>query len=153
MPAKKNLTQQQIEAWIARKIEQKKAGIIAQLYYIGEECLNNARANHKYLSQTGNLASSIGYCVIAEGKIVSEGKWQAMAGISGSGSDGSEKGQQILRQLASQYKDEGKITMLMVAGMPYATYVEAMSLDVLESSEAMMQKKIKKMLERLSRRK
>lgn len=37
----------------------------------------------------------------------------------------------------------------MVAGMPYAQYVEAMSLDVLDTSEQMAQRKIKDMLDRL----
>ena len=33
-------------------IENRKQAIIAQLFYIGEECLTQARSGHKYLNQT-----------------------------------------------------------------------------------------------------
>ena len=47
-------------------IENRKKGLITQLLYIGEECLKQARSGHKYLNQTGNLCSSIGYCVLVD---------------------------------------------------------------------------------------
>ena len=66
-------------------IENRKQAIIAQLFYIGEECLTQARSGHKYLNQTGNLCSSIGYCVLVDGKIVHEGEWKAVNGGKGDG--------------------------------------------------------------------
>lgn len=122
--------------------------MIAQLFYIGEECLANARANHLYLNQTGNLCSSIGYCIISDGQIVHEGEWQATAGAQGNGEEGKQKGIEYLHRLATEQPTEG-ITFLMVAGMPYAQYVEAMSLDVLDTSQQMAEAKIKEMLNRL----
>ena len=148
MPAKVHFSAQRIRERINNAIERKRAALIAQLFYIGEECLANARANHLYLNQTGNLCSSIGYCVIVDGQIVHEGEWRQTAGIQGDGQEGMQKGMEYLHKLATEQPTEG-ITFLMVAGMPYAQYVEAMSLDVLDSSEQMAKAKIKSMIDRL----
>ncbi len=148
MPAEVKFSAKRIRERINDAIERRKAALIAQLFYIGEECLANARANHLYLNQTGNLCSSIGYCVIVDGQIVHEGEWRETAGLQGDGKDGMQKGMEYLHQLATEQPTEG-ITFLMVAGMPYAQYVEAMSLDVLDTSQQMAEKKIKAMLKRL----
>ena len=129
-------------------LELRKKALIGQLFYIGEECLTQARSGHKYLNQTGNLCSSIGYCILDNGKIISEGEWKAVAGGKGDGEEGKKQGVAFLHDLAAKQTTKG-IVFLMVAGMPYAQYVEAMSLDVLDTSEQMAQRKIKDMLNRL----
>lgn len=125
--------------------ERRRQSIIANLFYIGEECLANARANHLYLNQTGNLCSSIGYCIIADGQIVREGEWKATAGRQGNGEAGKQKGLEYLHQLAGEQPTQG-IVFLMVAGMDYAEYVEDMGLDVLDSSEQLAERKIKEFM-------
>ena len=82
MPAEVRFSAKRIRERINDAIERRKAALIAQLFYIGEECLANARANHLYLNQTGNLCSSIGYCVIVDGQIVHEGEWRETAGAA-----------------------------------------------------------------------
>ena len=148
MPAEVKFSAKRIRERINDAIERRKAALIAQLFYIGEECLANAKANHLYQNQTGNLCSSIGYCVIDNGQIVHEGEWKETAGLQGDGKEGMQKGMEYLHQLATEQQTEG-ITFLMVAGMPYAQYVEAMSLDVLDTSEQMAKAKIKSMIDRL----
>ncbi len=148
MPAQVNISPKRIRERISNAVRRREAAIIAQLFYIGEECLANARANHIYLNQTGNLCSSIGYCVLSDGQIVHEGEWKQTAGAKGDGNEGVRKGMEYLHRLAQEQPGEG-ITFLMVAGMPYAQHVEAMSLDVLDSSEQMAEAKIKSMLNRL----
>lgn len=133
MPIKPNFTANDIRNRMNQEIQRRRKALIAQLFYIGEECLTQARSGHKYLNQTGNLCSSIGYCILDNGNIIHEGEWQAVA---------------FLHDLASKQPTKG-IVFLMVAGMPYAQYVEAMSLDVLDTSEQMAQAKIKAMLNRL----
>lgn len=132
---------------INQRIERKKQALIARIFYIAEECLNNARENHKYKVRTGNLTSSINYCIIDNGEIVKAGEWKPTPGTE-SGKAGMEKGMDYLREMADAQPRDG-ITLLMVAGMPYAKYVEAMSLDVLESSEAMAERKVKAMISKL----
>lgn len=132
---------------INERIERKKQALFVRLFYIAEQCLNNARENHKYMVQTGNLTSSINYCIIDNGEIIKAGEWKATPGTE-NGKTGIEKGMEYLREMADAQPRDG-ITLLMVAGMPYAKYVEAMSLDVLESSEAMAERKVKAMISKL----
>nr|DAI84505.1 MAG TPA: protein of unknown function (DUF333) [Caudoviricetes sp.]DAL21517.1 MAG TPA_asm: protein of unknown function (DUF333) [Caudoviricetes sp.]DAU50164.1 MAG TPA: protein of unknown function (DUF333) [Caudoviricetes sp.] len=148
MPIKPNFTAADIRARMSQMLELRKKALIGQLFYIGEECLTQARSGHKYLNQTGNLCSSIGYCILDNGKIISEGEWKAVAGGKGDGEEGKKQGVAFLHDLAAKQTTKG-IVFLMVAGMPYAQYVEAMSLDVLDTSEQMAQRKIKDMLNRL----
>lgn len=150
MPIKPNFTAADIRNRMNREMERRKQAIVAQLFYIGEECLTQARSGHKYLNQTGNLCSSIGYCILVDGNIVREGEWKSVGGGKGDGTEGRKQGAAFLHELAGKQATKG-IVFLMVAGMPYAQYVEAMSLDVLETSEQMAQRKIRGMLDRLFR--
>ena len=68
MPIKPNFTAADIRARMSQMLELRKKALIGQLFYIGEECLTQARSGHKYLNQTGNLCSSIGYCILENGK-------------------------------------------------------------------------------------
>lgn len=147
MPVESSFSEQSFKQRIAEAVERRKQAIIANLFYIGEECLANARSNHLYLNQTGNLCSSIGYCIIADGQIVREGEWQATAGKQGNGEAGKQKGLAYLHQLATEQPTEG-IVFLMSAGMDYAEYVEDMGLDVLDSSEQLAGRKIKEFMDK-----
>lgn len=150
MPVKNNIDAARIRQRIEAAIQNRTRAIVAQLFYIGEECLANARANHLYYNQTGNLCSSIGYCIIVDGEIVGEAFFDKSAGRGGEkpGSEGKQKGMEYLHKLATEQPTKG-INFVMVAGMPYAQYVEAMSLDVLDTSQQMAETKIKGMLNRL----
>mgnify|MGYP004527051035 CR=1 FL=1 len=148
MPITANFTDADIRSWMDRKIERRKTALVGRLFYIGEECLKQARGGHKYLNQTGNLCSSIGYCILVDGAIVNEGEWKAVSGGSGDGEEGKKQGLAYLHELAARQTGRG-ITFMMVAGMSYAQYVEAMSLDVLDTSEQMAERKIREMLNRL----
>ena len=135
-----------------RKMQQKRvairSAIIANLFYIGEECLKEARSCHLYLNQTGNLCSSIGYCIIADGQIVGEKFFDRSAGRGGEkpGKSGKEAGLAYIHELAGDYAKKGGVTLLMVAGMPYAEYVEDMGLNVLDSSEQLAERKVREFI-------
>lgn len=148
MPIKANFSAADIQRNISARIERKKKAFIAKLFFVAEECLNNARANHKYKVRTGNLTSSVGYCILDEGEIVKAGEFKATAGKKGDGKAGMQKGMEYLKEVAAGQPKQG-ITFVMVAGMPYAAYVEAMSLDVLDSSEDMAEKKIRELVAKI----
>lgn len=120
-----------------------KAAMIDNLAYVGEEALKQARSGHKYKDQTGNLTSSIGYCILDNGKILFESKFETVL----NGKQGSEEGRKFLHNLISQ--NSKGLVFIMVAGMPYAQYVEAMSLDVLDSAEMLAKKMIPKIMKGL----
>ena len=148
MPITSNLKPADIRKMINERIERKKQALYVRLFYIAEQCLKNARKNHKYKVQTGNLTSSINYCIIDNGEIIKAGEWKTTPRTKNGGKEGIDKGMEYLREMAEAQPHDG-ITFLMVAGMPYAKYVEAMSLDVLESSEEMAEKKVKEMIQKL----
>ena len=70
--------------------------------------------------QTGNLRSSIGYIVTVDGQIRKEGGFEQFAdtGI------GSSAGRAYAYSMSSSYPKG--IALIIVAGMEYAAYVEAM---------------------------
>lgn len=149
MPAEVKFSAKRIRERINSKLAAQRKAIIENLFYIGEECLRNARENHRYKNQTGNLCSSIGYAIIEDGQIINEAFFDKSDGEGGvkDGAEGMQKGMEYLHKLATEQPTEG-ITFMMVAGMPYAQYVEAMSLDVLDTSEQMAKAKIKAFIDK-----
>ena len=128
---------------LREKQKRAKESIYLRLAYVGEAALTEARNNHKYKDQTGNLASSVGYAIIDNGRIIRQSTFQQVK----NGSEGMAKGKQYLNQIISQ--NSRGIVFIMVAGMNYASYVEAMSLNVLDSAEVLAKKMIPIILKQL----
>lgn len=117
----------QLEEYVARI----KRATIRFLMVAGEEALNTARSTKSYKDQTGNLRSSIGYVVVADGHIVQMSDFAP----SDSGTDratGQRTGKDYIKELVSKYPTG--VALIMVAGMNYAVYVQR-RFDVLDSSE------------------
>lgn len=121
---------------LREKQKRAKESIYLRLAYVGEAALTEARSNHKYKDQTGNLASSVGYAIIDNGRIIRQSTFQQVK----SGSEGMAKGKQYLNQIIAQ--NSRGIVFIMVAGMNYASYVENMTLNVLDSAEVLAKKMI-----------
>lgn len=137
MAIKRNFSDQYIKDYINAQIEVKIQHMINMLAYIGNEVVTTARTSHKYKDQTGNLTSSIGYCVLRNGKSISESVFD----VVNNGQKGSDKGRNFLAELADKYNDG--IALIVVAGMEYAVYVNAKGLDVLDSAELQAKEMIK----------
>lgn len=110
-----------------------KEEVIRALSYLGEQCVRRVRdrsGKESWFDQTGNLRSSIGYAVYEQGKTVIESAFNQVA----QGSQGGSEGRRLVAELASKYAET--YAMVVVAGMEYADYVEAMKgKDVLASTE------------------
>ena len=123
--------------------------ILQSLIRLGEECLTRIRTRSKeesWIDQTGNLRSSIGYAVYAYGMEVIGSTFQAIPGPTGNGMDGVQKGQEYIKSLASKFSET--YALVVVAGMDYAEYVEAMNnKDVLAGTEIWAKKQIDRYLE------
>ena len=117
--------------------------VIDIMRYVGDEAVTEARTNHRYTPQTGNLKSSVGYCVLDNGKVVTESSFETVK----NGWEGSAKGREFLRSLISRYSNG--ITLIVVAGMKYAVYVEAKNLNALDSAELLAEKLVPQMLKKL----
>lgn len=122
--------------------------ITQSLIRLGEECLTRIRTRsmeESWIDRTGNLRSSIGYAVYNYGVEVIESAFMALPGPEGSGQKGADTGREYVKSLASRFSDT--YALVVVAGMEYAEYVEAMkNKDVLASTEIWARKKIDKYL-------
>ncbi|MFV0587480.1 hypothetical protein [Bacteroides reticulotermitis] len=131
-------------------------GIISRLVEAGEAGYNKAVSSGLYQNITGNLRSSIGYVVAVDGAIIKEGGFVKIKGggpvgrlvgfstkqgdivsfwakgRSGDGSLGSKQGLEYARSLA---KSTSGYTLIVVAGMDYASYVNSKGYDVFDSAE------------------
>ena len=75
MPIKQTTPQGRIEAYIKQQLERQLAVIEYNLNYVGEMCVNAARASSGYTDRTHNLRSSTGYVVVRDGKVVRQSKF------------------------------------------------------------------------------
>lgn len=124
--------------------------ILTAFAYAGEYAVTGIRtkAMSSWEDQSGNLRSSIGYAVVRKGRIVLMSGFDVVAG----GGQGSANGKKITTGLAHEYSQYPYV-LIVVAGMEYAVYVEAMDNKVvlaggqlwLENNiSSILQKEVKK---------
>ena len=89
---------------------------------LGMELVAYARQNRTYTDRTGNLTNSMGYVILKRGRQVAHG------GELGNG-DGLKAATELYSKLALETKYD--YTLIIVAGMNYAAYVEARGYNVL----------------------
>lgn len=94
------------------------------MQYLGEELVKYARDKHNYTDRTGNLTNSIGYVVVRNKEIVF-------------GPDQSSTGQAAALQAALKMIETlpDCLSLIIVAGMNYAAYVEAKGYNVILPAE------------------
>lgn len=121
---------------------------------LGEGAVKKIRkksAAESWTDHTTNLRSSIGYEVFNHGEKMVD---YAFPLVSESGKEGSENGKKLVNELAHNYKDG--VTLLMVAGMEYAEYVENKGYDVLAKTsleaETLAPKAIQKAIDETEKR-
>lgn len=109
---------------------------IQWLLRLGEIVVKKARENGSYQDQTANLRNSIGYIVVHNGNVVSESFTGNTSPRVSKGSDQSmahNKGSDYAKEIANSL-DKNKTYLVWVAGMEYATAVEAKGYDVIQGS-------------------
>jgi len=143
MPIQRLTPNSAIDDYISNLIERKTQVIIRNLCYVGEKCINEARTNGGYKDQTGNLRSSVGYVVVADGNVIQMSSFEQVK----KGTKGASEGQSYAKQLIGKFPQG--ICLIVVAGMNYATYVSAKGYNVLDSSELLAEKLVPEMLEKL----
>lgn len=133
-------SQADIDKAFQEQAEREVRAIVRDLQYIGEQVVTEARTGAKqygkdYLTQTGNLRSSIGYVVTLNGRILADGGFQPLAG-SESGEEGASAGKAYAEEVASSTPG---LALTVVAGMNYASHLHNMGYDVLDSAELIAQ--------------
>ena len=120
---------------------------IRALSYLGEQCVIRVRdrgGDKSWYDQSGNLRSSVGYVIAHNGSIIQYSDFNHVK----QGSQGVKVGKDLAEELAKRYSND--YALVIVAGMNYAEYVEAMdNKDVLASTELWAINQVPKMLEKL----
>ncbi len=93
---------------------------------LGEELTKYAKDKHNYTDRTGNLTNSIGYAVVRNGDILYFGG----AVQQGEGADNALK---VAVKMAETCANS--LSLVIVAGMNYAAYVEARGYNVILPAE------------------
>ena len=140
MGVKANFDTKGIHAYLEGKVKAIEAEIVRRMQYLGEQCINHARALNTYKDQTGNLRSSIGYLIVVNGSIVNTG------GFKGS-NEGAVNGNNFAREIA--LTSPNGFVLIVVAGMNYAKYVETRGFDVLTSAELIAKTELPKIIKQL----
>lgn len=139
MTSAKSAIQKELEEQMKRM----RTVMIRTLKKIGEDCVNIAREKGAYINRTGNLRSSTGYVIVADGAIVSESSFE----VVDKGSEGAAEGLAYARNLASNFPTD--YALIVVAGKNYAIHVENRGFNVLAKSKLYAQKIAPKMIEQL----
>lgn len=130
-----------IEDALRKKLANELNAIVYRLYEIGLSAVNTIRQNHAYKDQTGNLTSSVGCAVVVDGEIVQISDFGA---IKLTGEPGAQEGRDYVQSLASQFPQG--ITLIVVAGMNYAAYVERRGIGGMTGGELFAKQAVEDLL-------
>jgi hypothetical protein len=139
----------EVNDMLMREAERVERLTIRALSKLGEQCVTKIRdraGDKSWYDQSGNLRSSVGY-VIAHNKNIIQ--YSAFNQVK-QGSEGVKTGKDLAEKLAKRYSNN--YVLIVVAGMNYAEFVEAMdNKDVLASTELWVKEQVPLMLEKLKR--
>lgn len=139
-----------INDYIDNQFEKAMQVAVRRLERLGVEAVKRVRdrtAEESWIDQTGNLRSSIGYVICHNGEIIGSSSF----GIIKKGAEGKKMGKEYAEELAKKYANNDYV-LIIVAGMDYAVYVEAMeNKDVLASTEIWLKDQIPALCNRISK--
>lgn len=137
----------EVHDMLMREAERVERLTIRALSKLGEQCVTKIRdraGDKSWYDQTGNLRSSVGYVIAHNKNIIQYSTFNQV----NQGSEGVKTGKDLAKELAKRYSNN--YVLIVVAGMNYAEFVEAMdNKDVLASTELWAREQVPLMLERL----
>ena len=139
----------EVHDMLMREAERVERLTIRALSKLGEKCVRKIRdraCDKSWYDQTGNLRSSVGYVIAHNKNIIQYSTFNQV----NQGSEGVKTGKDLAKELAKRYSNN--YVLIVVAGMNYAEFVEAMdNKDVLASTELWAREQVPLMLEKLKR--
>lgn len=139
----------EVHDMLMREAERVERLTIRALSKLGEQCVTKIRdraGDKSWYDQTGNLRSSVGYVIAHNKNIIQYSTFNQVK----QGSEGVKTGKDLAKELAKRYSNN--YVLIVVAGMNYAEFVEAMdNKDVLASTELWVREQVPLMLEKLKR--
>lgn len=108
-----------------------------QVSYRGEQSVKEARVRGNYTDQTANLRNSIGYTTFKGGDKLSEDITADSNPYQGNGKGDKELAKSMAKKAIEELRSRGHyFSLIVVAGMNYAKYVEAKGYYVISPAEA-----------------
>lgn len=157
MGIKVNMDIKEIRDYIQREVDKRIYQVIASLQRVGEQVVNEIRTEHisEWIDRTGNLRSSIGYIISVDGEPFNMSGFAQIDGPDrGTERDpgyNKEDPKEYARSLCKLYPKG--IALIVVAGMEYASYVEAMeNKTVLAQGEIEARKLVNEMIDHLNKK-
>ena len=129
---------------VTKVAQNAKKAALETLDFVGLECIKEARQNGRYKDRTGNLRSSIGYVVLDNGKVVKKSGFDK---VKTTAKKAKRESQSYINSIVNSYQNG--LVLIVIAGMKYATYVEARGYNVLNSSEVLAKMLVPQMLKEL----
>ncbi len=149
-----------LDAEINRQAERVESAIVRMLSYLGEQCLIKVRdrsSEASWRDRTGNLRASVGYIIVKDGRVIGRNGFDNSLGksahkeivtfttkdgksvsytteVEAGGPEGASTGRAYAEDLAGRFSGEG-YALIIVAGMNYASFVEARGRDVLAGAQ------------------
>lgn len=148
---KANFSREALRRFMDGRLERINDALIMELQTIGEKVVAHARDLRppvSFVDQSGNLRASIGYVIYANGKPLVK-DFVDHNGPKGNNGEGRRAGEDLAEQIGKEYPKG--IVLVVVAGMNYASYVEANNRDVLTSAEHLAEKLVPEMIQALER--
>lgn len=138
-------TDREIAQWLNEFIDETMMETVVIVSKIGEDALTIARDEHVYHAQSGNLQSSCGFTVTLDGINMTQTAFTPKPGDAApDGVTGSKAGKAYMEKCLEKKLNKG-LSLIMVAGMNYAGYVEDWGGDVLKSAEAYIRREFDKL--------
>lgn len=144
MPIQPKFTPEQFGQSVRKQVDRIEEAILRRMKIAGEEAINYARSINTYKDQTGNLRSSIGYVVYKNGSLFYQSSFNKVK----DGGQGQTKGVDLAHDVAKGLPAHG-FSLVVVAGMNYAFYVETKGYDVLTGAEIKTKEKLDRALKRI----
>lgn len=139
----------EVHDMLMREAERVERLTIRALSKLGEQCVTKIRdraGDKSWYDQTGNLRSSVGYVIAHNKNIIQYSTFNQVK----QGSEGVKTGKDLAKELAKRYSNN--YVLIVVAGMNYAEFVEAMdNKDVIASTELWVKEQVPLMLEKLKK--
>lgn len=147
-----NFTIDSINKALEKRVELIRKEIIDSLEFLGNKCIIEAKTNRGYGIISGNLTSSVGYVIVDHGTIIKVAGFEkpitASSDRNGKNEDGAKEGKSLADSLAKKASSKG-YALIVVAGMHYASHIEAMGLNVIGSAELLAERQLPAMLKDL----
>ena len=135
-----------IDTLINKEKERVEMLTVRALSYLGELCVIEARNRPQEISWYDRSGSSIGYTIIHNGKILEYSDFTQVR----QGNEGVRKGKALIEELSKKFANG--YALVVVAGMNYAEFVEAMeNKNVLASAELFARKELPGMMSKLKK--